>query len=113
MEFKNKLNILILIVFCVSSFVEAQIRYKGELEIDLNKSREMNYLKEIGKNEYTDLTLYADRKYNIKNLKLDPNIDVKGLKAAIYIGKMGDKKYFYDRRRELYKYGDKRRKSND
>ena len=91
MEFKNKINILILIVFFGSSFVKAQIRYKGELEIDLNKSRGMNYLKEIGKNEYTDLTLYADRRYDIKNLKLDPSIEINGIKAAIYMGKMGDK----------------------
>ena len=73
-----------------SIFVKAQIRYKGELEIDLNKSRGMNYLKEIGKNEYTDLTLYADRRYDIKNLKLDPSIEISGIKVAIYIGEMGD-----------------------
>ena len=93
MEFKSKLlrlKLIMLIIFLGLSFVKSQIRYKGELEIDLNKSRSIDYLKEIGKNEYTDLRLYADKKYDIDGLKLDPGVEFRGIRAAIYLGKMGD-----------------------
>ena len=72
--------------------VKSQEIYRGKLSIDLNKARSINYLKEISKNEYTDLTVYADKKYEINNVRLDPSISMKDADYSFYIGDMGGKK---------------------
>ena len=83
----------ILVVLLITNLtVKSQEIYRGKLSIDLNKARSINYLKEISKSEYTDLTVYADKKYEINNVRLDPSISMKDADYSFYIGDMGGKK---------------------